>query len=210
MGDNVSIEVLEDGPLIVDNLTTLTNADGRQLKVSDKIALCRCGHSSSKPFCDGTHRKIGFSGKRETNASLSKEELYEGKEVTIHDNRTICCHAGECVSNLGSVFNINSSPWINPDNATVNEVINVVKKCPSGALSYSIKGVQTRDFDRDLEVKITRNGPYHVVGNVGINVSEDLNPPSREHYSLCRCGASKNKPYCDGSHVGINFSDENN
>ena len=210
MSKNVKIDVLDNGPLIVDNLEKLTNSKGEQLDSGDKIALCRCGHSSNKPFCDGTHKEVGFTGERETNASLAKERAYEGQEITIHDNRTICCHAAECVSNLNSVFDINTNPWINPDNATTQEVIDVVKKCPSGALSYSVSNVQTRDFERSPEINIAHNGPYNVVGNIDINLSEDLQPPSREHYSLCRCGASKNKPYCDGSHSNINFIDENN
>ena len=204
------IDVLDGGPLIVDNLEKFSDSKGNLLKTDDKIALCRCGHSSKKPFCDGTHKAVGFSGERESNASLNKERTYVGKEVDVHDNRTICCHAGECVSNLNTVFDINAKPWINPDNATVDEIIDVIGKCPSGALSYSINKVQTRDFDREPEIQISHNGPYNIIGSITINLPEELQPPSKEHYSLCRCGASKNKPYCDGSHSEIEFKDENN
>jgi len=210
MSGNVKIDVLENGPLIVHNLEKLSNSKGIKLETDEKLALCRCGHSSNKPFCDGTHKNVGFIGERESNASLSKERTYEGKELNIHDNRTICCHAGECVSNLNSVFDINVNPWINPDNSSVEEAIDVIKKCPSGALSYSINDIKTRDFDRKPEIHISQDGPYNIIGGIEINVSEDLKPPSREHYSLCRCGTSKNKPYCDGSHKEIEFKDENN
>jgi CDGSH-type Zn-finger protein len=210
MSEKVKIDVLDDGPLIVDNITNLKNSKGEKLETDMKIALCRCGHSENKPFCDGTHKKVGFSGERESNASFSKERVYEGKEITVHDNRTICCHAGECVSNLNSVFDINTNPWINPDNATAREVIDVVKKCPSGALSYSIDNVQTRDFNGSPEINIAQNGPYNVTGNIEISVQDEIQPPSKEHYSLYRCGASKNKPYFDGSHNDIKFKDENN
>ncbi|MGH7884661.1 MAG: CDGSH iron-sulfur domain-containing protein [Thermodesulfobacteriota bacterium] len=206
----IKINVLEDGPFIVDNLPKLLNSKGNEIEIDEKIALCRCGASSNKPFCDGSHKKDGFKGKRENNASLKKERAYVGKEITIHDNRTICCHAGECVSNLNAVFDINSNPWINPDNAAQDEVIDVIKKCPSGALSYTINDLQTRDFERSSEINISKNGPYNVVGNIEISVSDDLQPPSKDHYTLCRCGASKNKPYCDGSHSNINFVDEKN
>ncbi len=210
MSEKVKIDVLDDGPLIVDNLETLTNSKGESVEVDDKIALCRCGESQNKPFCDGSHKSAGFTGKRESNASFSKERAYEGKEITVHDNRAICCHAGECVSGLNSVFDINSNPWINPDNATVDQVISVVKKCPSGALSYTIGEVQTREFNGPLVINIAKDGPYNVSGNIEINVAEDIKPPANDHYSLCRCGASKNKPYCDGSHSDIDFKDENN
>jgi len=210
MSGNVKIDVLDDGPLIVDSLETLTNSSGEKLAIDEKTALCRCGHSENKPFCDGSHKKVDFSGKRESNASLQKERAYEGKEITVHDNRTICCHAGECVSGLNSVFDINTNPWINPDNAAVDEVIAVVKKCPSGALSYSIADKHTRNFDGITGINIAKDGPYNVTGSIELNVPDEIQPPSNEHYSLCRCGASKNKPYCDGSHSEINFKDENN
>lgn len=204
------IDVLDDGPFIVDNLPRLSNSEGKLIEVDDKVALCRCGASGNKPFCDGSHKDIGYSGKREIEKPLHNEKAYEGKEITIHDNRTICSHAGECVSNLNSVFDVNKKPWISPDNASKDEIINVVKKCPSGALSYSLNEKQTRDFNRSPEIQIAKDGPYNVVGNIPISLSDDLQPPAKEHYSLCRCGASKNKPYCDGSHSDINFKDEKN
>ena len=210
MSGNVKIDVLDDGPLIVDNLESLTNSKGENVDTDEKIALCRCGQSANKPFCDGSHKSAGFSGERESNASFTKERAYEGKEITVHDNRTICCHAGECVSGLNSVFDINTNPWINPDNATVDEVIEVVSRCPSGALSYTIGDTRTNDFNGPTEINIVKDGPYNVSGNVAINVADDIQPPSKDHYSLCRCGASKNKPYCDGSHSEIKFTDEDN
>lgn len=210
MSENVKIDVLDDGPLIVDNLETLTNSQGKNLEIDEKIALCRCGYSKNKPFCDGSHKSAGFTGRRESNASLTKERAYEGKEITVHDNRAICCHAGECVTGLNSVFDINTNPWINPDNAAVEEVIEVVKKCPSGALSYTVDELHTRDFDASPAINIAKDGPYNVSGKISINVEDDIQPPSKEHYSLCRCGASKNKPYCDGSHNDIKFKDEDN
>lgn len=210
MSDEVKIDVLSDGPLIVDNLKKLTGADGTAIKTEGKTALCRCGSSSNKPFCDGSHKKAGFVSAREKEGSLDKEDPYEGKEITVYDNRAICCHAGECVSNLSSVFDVSSRPWIRPDNAAVDQIKEVVEKCPSGALSYVVGGVHIRDFDREAEIRIAKNGPYNVTGGIKLGVPEDIQPPSREHYSLCRCGASKNKPYCDGSHGEAGFSDENN
>jgi len=210
MSDNVKIDVLDDGPLIVDSLEILANSKGENLEIEEKTALCRCGHSANKPFCDGSHKNIGFSGNRESNASFSKERAYEGKEITIHDNRTICWHAAECVSGLNSVFDKNTSPWINPENAAVDQVVEVVRRCPSGALSYTRDNVRTTDFNGPTEINIVKDGPYNVSGNIEISVADEIQPPSKDHYSLCRCGASKNKPYCDGSHNDIKFTDENN
>ena len=74
-----------------------------------------------------------------------KRRNYPGKEITVHDNRKICSHAAECVNNLSSVFKLGSRPWINPDASKMNDIVDVVRRCPSGALSYSIDGVEYRD-----------------------------------------------------------------
>jgi len=207
---NITIEILEDGPFIVKGLTSLKNSKSESLEASETIALCRCGQSANKPFCDGTHKKIGFSGQREIDKPLHKEREYAGADISVFDNRVICSHAGECVSNLPSVFRLSESPWIAPDNASVEENISVIRKCPSGALSYSVGGEQKRDFESQTEILVTKNGPYNVTGGIEIKVEDELQPPSKDHYVLCRCGASKNKPYCDGSHSDAGFRDEDN
>ncbi len=207
---NITIDILEDGPLIVKGIASIKNSKGQRVEVEKTTALCRCGQSDNKPFCDGTHKKAGFSGEREIDKPLQKEREYEGKDISIFDNRVICSHAAECVGNLPEVFRPGERPWIAPDNSTPGDILTVVEKCPSGALSYMINGEHKRDFSLETEIKIAKNGPYNVAGNIEINIDEDLLPPSKEHFSLCRCGASRNKPYCDGSHNEIEFVDEDN
>src|SRR5215212_10166914 len=130
------------------DVENLQNSKGEPLSVIRGVSLCRCGASNNKPFCDGTHSKIGFSSenKEDTNDShhiaKDKRKNYVGKGITIHDNRKICSHAAECVNNLPSVFKLNARPWISPDAAEIEEIINTIKKCPSGALSYSIDGME--------------------------------------------------------------------
>ena len=208
--ENVTIEIMEDGPLIVTRLKNFQNSKGENLSPKDRVALCRCGESANKPYCDGSHTAAKFSGKRETDKPLNKERVYEGKELSIHDNRLICCHAAKCVEQLSSVFRLEERPWIDPDLAGVETIIEVIKKCPSGALSYSINETHHRDQDREPAIQISKNGPFDVSGHVVLKVEEESQPPSKEHYSLCRCGASKNKPFCDGAHRDINFKDEVN
>jgi CDGSH-type Zn-finger protein len=202
-------------PKLVENLK---NSKGESLSVIRGVSLCRCGASNNKPFCDGTHSKIGFSSENKEGVKESQHQMvkdkrknYVGKRITIHDNRKICSHAAECVNNLSSVFKINARPWINPDAAEIEEIIDTIRKCPSGALSYSLDGIEYQDQnERKPMVTVSKDGPYHVTG--GINLIGDniqwAEGSSKEHYVLCRCGASNNKPFCDGMHRLINFKDD--
>jgi hypothetical protein len=86
-----------------------------------------------------------------------------------------------------------------------------VRRCPSGALSYSIDGVEYRDPEeqRNPTVTVLKNGPYHITGGIEL-IGENIQfgeGASKEHYTLCRCGASENKPFCDGAHKSSNFND---
>jgi CDGSH-type Zn-finger protein len=193
-------------PIIVDNIQ---NSKGEALSTIRGVALCRCGASKGKPFCDGTHGIIGFSSQNSSEERKDRRINYAGKNITIHDNRAICSHAAECVNNLASVFKLNTKPWIDPDCATLDNIIETVRKCPSGALSYSVDGVEYRDQDRKPMVTVSKDGPYTITG--GIELLGDAqfgDGASKEHYTLCRCGTSKNKPFCDGMHGKINFKDE--
>ena len=99
-------------------------------------------------------------------------------------------------------------PWIDPEGAFVDEIIKVINMCPSGALSYSIHGVKHNSLERKPCVSLRRDGLYHVVGGINLSDYNKLKPESKEHYTLCRCGGSKNKPFCDGTHWYINFKDD--
>ncbi len=194
-------------PKVVPNLQ---NSKGETCSTVTGVALCRCGGSKNKPFCDGTHGTIGFTDKKEADGSLDKRVNYAGKKITIHDNRGLCAHAGHCDGNLASVFIIDKKPWIDPDGATAEEIIEVIEKCPSGALSYTIDDVEHRDQDRGPLVTVTKDGPYAVTGGIELAGQPLCEGASTEHYTLCRCGGSKNKPFCDGAHYSIGFKDEEN
>jgi len=207
-------------PKVVENLQ---NSRGESLSVIRGVSLCRCGASNNKPFCDGMHSKIGFSSEKkeeeeDTNSSdihpmvKDKRKNYVGKSITIHDNRKICSHAAECLNNLPSVFKLNARPWISPDAAeTKEEIINTIKKCPSGALSYSVDGMEHRDEnDRMPMIAVSKGGPYHITGGIDL-IGDNIQwaeGASKEHYVLCRCVSSNNKPFCDGMHRLINFKDD--
>ena len=185
----------------------LRRASGEACANVRAVALCRCGASKNKPFCDGTHSAIGFKDAKTADPSKDRRESYAGKRITILDNRSICAHAGFCTDELKSVFRMHEEPWIAPDEAGVKEIVATIRKCPSGALSYAIDGVEAEPPERPAMITVTHNGPYALTGGIelmGVKFGEGA---STEHYTLCRCGASKNKPFCDGSHWDVGFRD---
>lgn len=200
--DKIMIEVMKNGPLIVRGRTSLGSTDGRTFHVSDVVALCRCGASKKKPFCDGSHARIKFSAAREKSGPLDGEKKYSGKEITIYDNRAICSHAAECVGKLPQVFRQTERPWVNPDGAARAEIIALIERCPSGALHYAVDGERKPLPRRSPGITIEPGGPYYVSG---LCLAGDLQPPDPSRFALCRCGASKNKPFCDGAHHDVEF-----
>ena len=206
------IEPSENGPYMVKHLTSLINSKGESIQTKETIALCRCGGSANKPFCDGTHTKIGFSSEKQSDGSMNKRDNYVGKQtkITIHDNRGICAHAGKCTDGLPSVWRMRVEPWIDADAADIDAIIDTIRLCPSGALSYSIDAVEHRNQKREPVITVSKDGPYHVAGCIKLNNAVWGEGASTEHYTLCRCGASKNKPFCDGSHWHVKFQDEKN
>ncbi|NOQ96674.1 MAG: hypothetical protein GQ561_00785 [Calditrichae bacterium] len=204
-----SITPKPDGPYLVKDLENFANQKGA-IETKETMALCRCGGSANKPFCDGTHAKIGFSSAKLEGRVEDKRENYQGKRIAIHDNRSICAHAGRCTDGLPAVFRLQEEPWILPDAASVEEIIATIRKCPSGALSYSIDDVEHRDRDGEPAIFIAPNGPYVVSGGPDLVDTRRAEGASKEHFTMCRCGGSKNKPFCDGTHWYNKFTDDKN
>lgn len=204
-----TIACAPNGPYLVKNLEGFENSKGEALPVKPVVALCRCGGSASKPYCDGTHKTNGFSDANLPGKSKTHRKSYPGKQITIQDDRSICAHAGYCTDGLASVFNSESTPWIIPDNGTVDEIIAVVRRCPSGALSYSIADF-TPEETASPTITVTKDGPYAVAGGCQLENMALADGAPADRYTLCRCGASKNKPFCDGSHWDAGFQDDRN
>jgi hypothetical protein len=108
------------------------------------------------------------------------------------------------------VFTHGRTPWIDPDQAAAEDIVAVINRCPSGALRYTVNGEVGPRHAEPVSIHIRRNGPYEVKGSVALRTSFWCESASREIYSLCRCGASRNKPFCDGSHWRVKFTDEHN
>ena len=200
------ITCLKNGPYLLEN-ARLLRASGETWPTDKGVALCRCGGSQNKPFCDGTHGRNGFRDENLADPAKDKRKAYAGKGITIFDNRALCAHAAHCTEQLPSVFRQNGRPWIDPDGASVQDIVAVIGKCPSGALSYAIDGVEAAPPERAPTATVTANGPYAITGGIELMDVKQGDGASSEHYTLCRCGASNNKPFCDGSHWDAGFRD---
>ena len=201
------IDRRDGGPLVIKSLPILVDADGNNVTTKPVMALCRCGASKNKPFCDGSHNNIGFDSSTPDNAARDKVLVYEGEEITIHYNRMLCSHAAECGKRSKAAFDSSRKPWIKPDEATAKELMEIVKACPSGALRFSRSGgAPEHSLPEDVKVTVERNGPLRVLGLplVSPQLADGASPTK---YVLCRCGQSKNKPFCDGSHFDVNWKD---
>lgn len=206
-GNNPSIRVIANGPLVVKNLPSLRNARGEPMETKETLILCRCGLSAKKPFCDATHGKAGFSGENTADQSADRPDAYAGRDLTIHDNRFLCAHVGICSDTLPAVFRTGQEPWIDPDGAGSAAIMEVVRRCPSGALAGAVLNPEPGEGVAETGITVSRNGPYTVTGEVELEAVQWGKGADPRRYALCRCGASKNKPFCDGSHWEAGFED---
>lgn len=205
----VHVEVTENGPYRVEGGIEVKRPDGETVSTKEAF-LCRCGHSSNKPFCDGTHKKIGFEGAESADhgSYAERRDAYKGEEITIYDDRSICAHAGECTDGLPPVWKLGTEPWIDPKGASSEKIVAVVERCPSGALTYARSDSgDVAEAESSPAIEASKDGPYHLRGSIEVHSSGGQAYEQRQRQTLCRCGGSKNKPFCDGSHWKIGFED---
>jgi uncharacterized Fe-S cluster protein YjdI len=133
---------------------------------------------------------------------------YTNGEVTIVWKPDLCMHSAVCFKGLGEVFDPQKRPWITPEGSTTEKIVAQVKKCPSGALSYYMNSDAPDNkvnVEAETIIEPTPNGPLMVYGNVTIKDSTGILTKKSNATAFCRCGASQNKPFCDGSHRKIGF-----
>jgi CDGSH-type Zn-finger protein/truncated hemoglobin YjbI len=216
------IQVAPDGPYLVTNVAALHDYLGQDVPVPPQLALCRCGASERKPFCDGSHVTSKFTGDKDPKRVPDHRDRYDGEQVTVFDNRGICQHSGFCTDRLNTVFRTDAEPFVAPSGGRMDEIVRAVRDCPSGALGLGFDRREQRDLtdwhgDRPAVIEISKDGPYRVTGGIALTGPDSASPDgadvpraqgaSREHYALCRCGHSQNKPFCSGMHWYIGFSD---
>jgi CDGSH-type Zn-finger protein len=224
--DGAKIAIMLNGPYLVSGNVPLarqsivTNADGESLDWKQgesfpdaaQYALCRCGHSANKPFCDGTHKKVGFDGTEVASRKKYNEvaETFDGPTMQLHDEQKLCAFARFCDPH-GQVWSLIKQT----DRPEARKLVQQeAGHCPGGRLVAVDK--QT---GHTLEPKLPTSiglvedtakrvsGPIWVRGGIPVIAADGTQYEVRNRVALCRCGASSNKPFCDGSHAGIGFTD---
>jgi len=175
-----------------------------QLDTPRRYLLCRCGLSERKPFCDGGHARQGFVAD-DTASGTYDERSRElgGTGITVRDDRSICVHAGFCGTRITNIWK--QVPETGDSTVRV-QVIAMVEKCPSGALTFRFDGDDVEPLLAQA-IAVTDDGPLWVTGNVTVTSADGGALETRNRVTLCRCGASANKPLCDGSHKTVGFHD---
>lgn len=135
---------------------------------------------------------------------------YSNDEITIVWQPQKCIHSRICFNGLPQVFDPTKRPWVNIEVAATDQIVSQVKKCPSGALSYIMNEAndQNDDSEKNTQIEVNPNGPLVISGTVTLKDKDSTESQINGKTAFCRCGASANKPFCDGSHIKIDFKDD--
>ena len=135
------------------------------------------------------------------------KKKYSNEEVTVVWQPSKCIHSAICFRGLPQVFDPRKRPWVTTENGQTEEIIRQIKACPSAALTYFMndEGNQESTESINTVVEVLENGPLLVYGNLKVKDKMGHESLKSQTTAFCRCGASQNKPYCDGSHVKVAF-----
>lgn len=224
---NYRVKVTKDGPYLVSGNLPLSKQfivtdetgdpekwrEGEKFSVDEEYTLCRCGKSQNQPFCDKTHVKIKFSGEETASHRTYREEaeVINGPDLILMDDLDLCASAAFC-DRLSGTWNLTK----NSDDPKAKAIaIQQAGDCPAGRLvacdKKTVKPIEPK-FKASIGLvegpKANVSGPIWLRGGVPVESSDGTEYEVRNRVTLCRCGKSKNKPFCDGTHISVGFSDE--
>jgi CDGSH-type Zn-finger protein len=181
---------------------------GPEIEHSESVDLCRCGLSGNMPFCDGSETEASFDGTETADRRTSAERrrnCAEDGPLQLTDDRSLCAHAAFCQQAPTNVWQMARAQ---PDPETQELVISMVRRCPSGRLQYYVLPDTTpAEEELEQEIGVVENGPFWVRGGIPLEAADGFEYEVRNRMTLCRCGQSENKPFCDGSHWDVGFKD---
>ena len=219
------IRVIKAGPYLVSGAVPLLRetmvldtdnipiswAQTGEIPVANEYALCRCGNSANKPFCDGMHNSVGFTGEETAGFVnfLEGAELYSGPALDLLDNEKLCAAALFChrAGDTWTLVEQSNDPGLRA------LAIESAGNCPSGRLVLRDKNGLLIEPELSAEISITDDpvhqvsGPLWVKGGIKLESADSKNYEIRNRMTLCRCGASDNKPFCDGAHSVTKFKE---
>ena len=220
---SMGIKITDKGPYIVTGGPLLTKrwqsetADGEPMEwdpvgvpgndyeAAERYTLCRCGQSSSKPFCDGTHVAVNSfdpSLTADRAPGDTRRTVQEAGGLVMTDDGTLCADAGFCGTKLTNVWAMMDDP---ADPEVRGRLQRMVAHCPSGRLVIRTEAGEAIEPDFAPSIATVRNGPLWVRGGIPVTAADGFEFEVRNRVTLCRCGASQNKPFCDGAHKSVGF-----
>ncbi len=229
-GHEAWIEIRENGPYAVhgsiplvrktrvtsEKSEALTWAITETLLTDEDCVLCRCGQSKTKPFCDGTHDRVDFdeTGPAEFRPIAETQDVLENDGIRVKVDNSYCVHAKYCFNKTSGIRALMAEP------AAANaksQIMAMVDRCPSGTFVYELEvDGEMFETEADLPQRIAAisqdrgsksAGPLWVTGGIPIMKPDGTFLERRNRVTLCRCGKSKNKPFCDGTHASVGFKD---
>jgi CDGSH-type Zn-finger protein len=214
------IKILQNGPYIVSGQVPLAEqvikvndeeesegwAEGKKYPLRDSYSLCRCGQSGKRPFCDGTHARVGFVGTEVASRApfLEQAEVTDGPTLKLTDNVRLCAVARFCERDEG-VWDLTEQ---SDDPEARKMALEEAADCPSGRLvvwdkrtEKAIEPVFERSIGLVMDPQAGVSGPIWVRGGILIESANGTVYEVRNRVTLCRCGRSSNKPFCDTAHM---------
>lgn len=199
-----SVPLRTKEPIVSEHGEPLTWRTGEIADTGAAYALCRCGGSANKPYCDGTHANNDFDGTENapTDRYSQRRTSYPGTGIEVYDDRGVCAHSGFCGNRLSNVWKMAAKT---DDTSVRSQVMAMIERCPSGALTYEVEGAPVEP-DLPTEIAVIPDGPLWVTGGLPVERSDGAELEARNRVTLCRCGQSSAKPLCDGSHQDAGFT----